>query len=304
MELQQLRTFRTVAETLSFTEAAALLNYAQSSVTAQIRALEKELGKPLFNRLGRQVQLTDAGKQLLWYAEKLLSLEEQARSVVSDERQISGSISIGAPETICTYRLPTLVRRFRDHYPNVQVSFRPMVDADLPRQVRSGAIDIAFVLREPMQPNGLIVESLVREPLLVLSAAEHPLTRLPQVGPNDLKGETLFLTEGGCGYRQLFERALADANVYPAARLELNSVEVIKRSAMAGLGVAFLPQVAVATELAEGKLCALNWVEAFEVYTQMVWHKDTWLSLPLAQFLELARELSAKSDSFVPQLEG
>lgn len=291
MELNQLKTFRMVAETLSFTETAAMLNYAQSSVTAQVRALEDELGKPLFNRLGRQIQLTDAGHQLLWYAERMLSLADQAHTVVSDDRQVTGAISIGAPETVCTYVLPSILRKFRDRFPQVQVSFRPMSDAELPRNIRSGALDVALVLREPLESNGLVVENLRSETLLVLAGADHPATRLTRVIPADLSTETFLLTESGCGYRHLFERALASAGVYPATKLELSSVEVIKHCAMAGLGIAFLPRMAVAEELERGLLCALNWFESYEVYMQMVWHKNTWLSLPLTEFLETSRSL-------------
>jgi DNA-binding transcriptional LysR family regulator len=291
MELQQLRTFQVVARTLSFTQAAALLNYAQSSITAQIRALEKELGKPLFNRLGRKVQLTDAGKQMLWYADKLLKLAEEAQSVVSNDRRLAGAISIGAPETICTYHLPGILRTFRAKFPQVQLSYRPMLDADIYQQVRNGTIDVAFLLQEPLQSNGLIVERLRQESLLVLSAAGHPLSRLPHVGPADLKGETVLLTENGCGYRHLFERALVREGTYPQSTLEFNSVEAIKQCVIAGLGIAFLPQVAVAEEITRGTLAVLNWKEPFHAHTLMVWHKDTWLSLPLNEFLNLSRAM-------------
>ena len=291
MELQQLRTFQMVAQTLSFTRTAALLNYAQSTVTAHIRELEKELGKPLFNRLGRQVQLTDAGKQLQWYADKLLKLAGEAQAIIANDRQLVGAISIGAPETICTYRLPIVLREFRQRHPQVQVSFRPMLDADLYQHVRSGALDVAFLLQEPLQSNGLIVDRLREERLLVLSAADHRLSQFEQVGPDDVKGETIFLTESGCGYRHLFERTLSREGIFAINKLELNSVEVIKRCVIAGLGLAFLPEVAVAEEIGRGELCSLKWTNAFRVYTQLVWHADTWMSPPLSQFLNLSQTM-------------
>ena len=291
MELRQLKTFQMVATTLSFTQAAVMLDYVQSSVTAQIQALEEELGMPLFNRLGRRIQLTDAGNRLLWYTDRLLNLAEEAQSVVSSQNKLEGCIAVGAPETICTYRLPAVLRQFKNCYPQVQLSFRPMLDADLYRSVRNGALDVAFLLQEPVQASGLIVESLVKEPLLVVGAADHPLAQLPRVTPTNLKGETILLTESGCGYRHLFERALTRDGIYAVVKLEFNSVEAIKQCVIAGLGIAFLPQVAVAEQIAQGKLAVLNWVEPFQVCTQMVWHKDKWLSLILSEFLNLSRQV-------------
>jgi DNA-binding transcriptional LysR family regulator len=290
MELRQLKTFQMAATTLSFTQAAVLLDYVQSSVTAQIQALEEELGVPLFNRLGRRIQLTDAGQRLLWYADRLLNLAEEAQAVVSSQNKLEGSIAVGAPESICTYRLPAVLRQFRDCYPQVQLSFRPMLDSELYQQVRTGALDVAFLLQEPLQSNGLRVERLVAEPLLVISAADHPLAQLPQVTPADLKGETILLTENGCGYRHLFERSLTREGMYAVVKLEFNSVEAIKQCVMAGLGIAFLPQIAVAEQIKQGKLAALNWAEPVQAYTQMVWHKDKWLSLILSEFLKMSRQ--------------
>lgn len=291
MELRQLKTFQMVANSLSFTQAAILLDYAQSSVTAQIQALEGELGVPLFNRLGRHIQLTEAGERLLWYAGRLLSLADEAQADVSGRQPVEGAIAIGAPETICTYRLPAILRHFRTCYPNVRLSFRPMLDAELYRSVKNGSLDVAFLLQEPLESDALLMESLIEEPLLVVSAADHPLAQRPQVGPANLRGETLLLTENGCGYRHLFERALAGEHIYSVVKLEFSSVEAIKQCVAAGLGIAFLPQVAVAESIAQGKLAALCWQEPFRVCTQMVWHKEKWLSPILKAFLDTGRQM-------------
>jgi DNA-binding transcriptional LysR family regulator len=106
MELRQLATFRMVAETLSFSRTAQALNYVQSSVTAQMQGLEEELGVRLCDRLGKRVALTDAGTRLLPYAEKLLSLSEEARCAVVGGDIPMGTLTITAPESICTYCLP------------------------------------------------------------------------------------------------------------------------------------------------------------------------------------------------------
>src|SRR5262245_23144064 len=110
MEFRNLSTFLAVAKTLSFSQAAQMLDYAQSTVTVQIQALEEELGVPLFDRLGRRVALTEAGNQLLWYAQKFVELEKEAHTVISNDPEPAGVLTIGAPETTCAYRLPPLLR--------------------------------------------------------------------------------------------------------------------------------------------------------------------------------------------------
>src|SRR6266545_4065286 len=109
MELRQLRTFRKVAQVMNFTKAAAELNYAQSSVTGQVKALETELNVALFERIGKRVRLTDAGRQLLPYADRVLDMADEARRIVTDNDEPAGTLNIGTIESVSTYRLPALL---------------------------------------------------------------------------------------------------------------------------------------------------------------------------------------------------
>lgn len=148
MDLRQLTIFREVAKQLSFTRAAVSLNYVQSNVTAQIHALEEELGQLLFGRLGRQVVLTDAGLQLMDYAERLLMLAEEAQTAISTGTVPQGTLRIGSSETLCIYRLPVLLRTYRLMYPRVHLIFRSTSNAERRRLVHEGQIDVAFMLDE------------------------------------------------------------------------------------------------------------------------------------------------------------
>jgi DNA-binding transcriptional LysR family regulator len=290
MDLRQLKTFQLAAATLSFTQTAAILNFAQSSVTAQIRSLEEELGAPLFDRIGRRVFLTAAGRQFLRYADEMLRLDEEARSAVAGHGALQGTLSIAAPETVFTYRIPPILRRFRDRFPRLRLHFQPMVDAESLQHLKDGTLDVAFLLQEPLAAGGLAVEALVHEPLVVVAPADHPLAAQEIVRPADLNGETILLTETGCGYRHLFERELARAGALPLARLEFTSVEAIKQCVIAGLGMAFLPEIAVRQGIEQGKLKALRWERSFQISTQVAWHPGRWLSPALVAFLEICRE--------------
>ncbi|QBD82261.1 LysR family transcriptional regulator [Ktedonosporobacter rubrisoli] len=292
MEIRQLITFRMIARTLSFSRTATLLNYVQSSVTAQIQALEEELGVPLFDRLGKRIALTDAGKRLLVYAEKIVDLADEARIVASSEEVPSGTLTMSAPETLCAYRLPAVLRLFRERYPQVKLIFRPMPTSDLKRVVYEGDIDIVFAIDELVHSASLVVEPLLAEPLLLLVASDHPLARQPFVKVQDLQGEPFLLTEAGCSYRSVFERALHEAGIHLTTNLEFSSVEAIKQCVMASMGITFLPKVTVEAELAQGRLQPLVWENyEFHVYSQMLWHKEKWISPALQAFLNVVREV-------------
>ncbi len=299
MDLRQLTTFRTVATTLSFTRAAAALNYVQSSVTAQVQALEEELGVQLFDRLGKRVTLTDAGQSLLTYADRILNLADEAKLAVSQQGMAAGSITLTAPETLCTYRLPAVLREFRLRYPQVQLIFKPCGVAEIRRCVAEGMIDVAFLLQEPMQSSSLLVEVLRIEPLVVIAPPDHRLVSQAVVDPADLAGEPILFTELGCNYRNMFERQLIVAGVYPKTNFEFNSIEAIKQCVMNGIGIAVLPEVTAINEIAQGRLAPLRWsAPDFHVSMQMLWHKDKWMSPAISAFLNLSREVLCEMRAF------
>ncbi len=302
MELRQIKTFRAVATTLSFTRAAEALDYAQSSVTAQVQALEEELRVPLFERLGKRVILTEAGQRLLVYADKMLKLAQEAREAVASDVEPQGALTVGAPESLCVYRLPPVLQQFRVRFPRVRLVFRPVVaTAEMYRALHDGRMDVCFLLENAVADDALTGERLVAEPLRILAHPEHPLARRTRVAPGDLEGEPLLLTEPGCSYRVPFERALAAAGCCPGSVMEFGSVEAIKQCVIAGMGIAILPEVAIAAEIAQGRLAALDWVgPVCSIGTQMVWHKDKWLSPALRAFLDVAREVLTPTTPTTP----
>jgi DNA-binding transcriptional LysR family regulator len=172
----------------------------------------------------------------------------------------------------------------------VQLIFQPGRCADTRRALADGLLNLGFLLEEPVQPPQLVVEPLIRERLVLLAPAGHRLSTLERVGPADLQGEPLLVTEAGCSYREFFERALSTANAVPATTLEFSSVEAIKQCVMAGMGLTILPEVAVAAEVAQGRLVILPWAgPTYNLVTQLAWHKDKWLSPALQAFLEITR---------------
>ncbi|EAQ76829.1 LysR family transcriptional regulator [Blastopirellula marina] len=287
MELKTLATFRAAAATLSFTQTAAALGYVQSSVTAQVQQLERELGVPLFDRIGNRLALTEAGQRLVGYADRLLALADEARAAVSTTAPV-GTLSISGPETIVSYLLPSILAKFRQQHPAVWVRCVPSPIGELKRRVLDGQLDAAFVLEEPVVPGSLNVAPLRPEPLALIAAPSHPLVKKRRVQARDLAGEPILFTETGCTYRNKFEQALHAAHAHPGQKAqEFSSVEAIKRYVAAGLGIAALPSVAVEAERKSRTLAVLAWDgPQLTVHTQLVWSATRWTSPALSAFVE------------------
>jgi DNA-binding transcriptional LysR family regulator len=293
MDIEHLRTFRLLAVNLNFSRTALMLDYAQSSISAQIRSLEKELGAPLFHRSGRRVQLTDAGRRLQTYADRMLALNDEARNALTGPREQEDVLCIGAPESVLTYILPTVLRQFQQAFPKVRLVYKPMVDNELYEGITTHRLDFAFLLQPPVQVKHLEVTPLAEVPLHVIAPLGHRLTKARKVRPRDVEGETVILTETGCGYRYLFEQELTKTGNYGYVKLEFSSVEAIKRCVSAGLGLGFLPGFAVGREVKARELCLLDWERRFNVQLQLVRHQQTWLSPVGEQFVEFCGGITA-----------
>lgn len=287
MELRQLQIFYAAAQTLNFTKAGAKLGYAQSNITGQIRQLEEELQIKLFERLGRGIQLTTEGKSFLENAEKILKLCERAKEEFSPQ-VYRGTIHIGAAETLCVYRLPQILTTYRKLYPLVEISVHTESYEKLSELIKTNDIDVALVLTDKIASPELVVHTLHEEFMTVVTSPLHNLAQKKKVKPNDFSGECFILTSPGCGYRPLILSMLKKNDIKPSSIMELSSVGAIKECTICGLGIAFLPKIAVKDELDRGKLIELNWAgPSFDVKTQLIYHHEKWITPALRGFLEL-----------------
>ncbi|CAL9521938.1 LysR family transcriptional regulator [Streptomyces sp. enrichment culture] len=294
MELRLLVTFEKVATVLSFTRAAAELKYAQSSVTAQIRSLESSLGTELFDRLGGHIRLTEAGERLLPYARQIIELTEEARAAVAGVEEPSGTLAVGTMESLTNHRLPPLLEYFHHRYPKVRLSLRTTIGDETRQALRQGTYDVGFLMEEETEHPGLETVVLATEPLVLVGAPGHPLAGRP-LTTADLLAQPLLATEPGCAYRDLFERELTSHSpADPVDFMEFGTIEATKRAAAAGLGIALLPGITVAAELAEKNLVRLDWQPPFTLRTQLAWRSGKRLAAHARLFVEQARRLVAE----------
>ncbi|MBI3898634.1 MAG: LysR family transcriptional regulator [Gammaproteobacteria bacterium] len=291
-KLKELETFCTLARTLNFSRAAEQLHYAQSSVTEHIQNLEADFDITLFDRGGRSLELTAAGEQLLDYADRILSLVQEAHATLRRDGGGGESLTIVAPETFCARRLPAVLARFRSMHSEVSLAVRPASRGELLRAVADGDADMSLVLGNvPTGPAWLRCEMLGTESLCLIAHPQHRLNGLPRVAAGDLMGEAFLSTAVGCVYREIYDGAIRTIVGAAAPVVELASLAAIVRCVATGMGIALLPKVAAEAALADGSVVALPWDNSY--CTVPVWLSwDERNSAPWRQrFIELMREV-------------
>ncbi|MCT4618375.1 MAG: LysR family transcriptional regulator [Marinisporobacter sp.] len=294
MDFKLLKTFVTIAYTESFSKTAEILNYAQSSISEQIKKLENQLETILFERLGNHIRLTNDGKIFLSYAKKILHLYDEAVASLSSSSPqiIKGELRIAITETLCFYRLPKLLRDYHTHYPHVDVKIKMGNCYDFPSWIKKNIIDIAFVLDDQTDHQDIISEILFNEPLVLVVNKDHSFATRKTVSPYNLKGENLILTQKGSKYRSLFENYLMNIGIFPDSLLEFESTEAIKHFVINGLGISFLPRSTIKKELLSGDLHEISLPDKnFNIPAQVLYHNNKWISPPLQALLDLTHTL-------------
>lgn len=288
MDTRYLQTFREVAKWHSFTKAAEVLGYAQSSVTTQIQNIEAEFGVTLFERWGRKIRLTQAGETLLLYAEQLLSLLEEAKVNLSEQTQLSGTLTIGTVESLAAFYLPPYLQIFQKEYPKIKLLLQPGICHELREGTRDGSYDFTVVLDWLQEHPDLITINLGEEKLVVIAPPDHPLAQRDKVVAQDFAGENWIFTEQGCSYRTLMEQVMREAGAQVASSLEFGSLEAIKQCVSYGLGIAILPLIAVKEEVSKGRLAILPFAhDDVRVYRQLVYHKKRWITQAQQRLIDL-----------------
>lgn len=283
MYIKHLISFITVARLLNFGEAARTLNYSQSTISEQIHSLEEYLGARLFERIGRKVFLTEQGNKLLPYAERMVRDAEALKNLFSNGEILSGSIMVGAAETLCAFWLPALLKEYRILYPNIQINIKVGNCVDFPQWLQQNLIDVAFGLNDESGQQQLRQTTLFRGETVLIASPDHELSDVPVLELFNLAGQTLLLPEGYCGYPMDLKRLLEKEQVKANTILEFGSLESIKQCVKNGLGISLLPRIVVEEELKRAELVILN-CKGIEIpiQAQMVFHRDKWLSPPLA----------------------
>ena len=259
MEMAQLRAFRVVAETLNFTRAAERLSLTQAAVSHQIKALETELGEPLFIRAKRGVKLTQAGKAALEYVERILDDAEAMRERVSGrERSLAGRVRAAAATQAFVHLFAGLFESFMRQHPTVELSFRTTVSTEQTiNDILDGAADVGFA-STPVYSPALQVTELFEDELVLVVGRNHRLAGRATATVEEVERERLILFERGASIRRATEEFFRRAQISPPSAMESNDTYFIKRMIEHGLGISLLPSWSVSDEVIAGRLTQLR----------------------------------------------
>jgi DNA-binding transcriptional LysR family regulator len=259
MELWHLRTFRVVAETLNFTRASEQLHLTQSAISHQIKALEAELGVPLFIRAKRGVILTDAGKIALEYASRILDeAEEMREKVAGRERALTGRVRVAAATQALVYLFAPFFEDFMDAHENIELLFRTTVSTEQTvDDILNGVADVGFASLAVYSPT-LHAVALFEDELVLVTGKKHRLAKQTNVKTKELERERWILFERGASIRRATDDFFKKVKVEPETALESNDTYFIKLMIEHGLGVSLMPSWAVREEIKSGKLAQIR----------------------------------------------
>ncbi|MBI4190285.1 MAG: LysR family transcriptional regulator [Betaproteobacteria bacterium] len=261
--LRQLRIFSTVARQLSFTRAGHCLYLSQPAVSSQIRQLEAALSSRLFHRVGRSVQLTEAGARLLCCVDEIEnSLERTEESLAALRGVKMGTLKIGAVNT-ANYFAASLVNRFSANNPSITVRYTVDATSEILSQLVQGQTDVIIIGFVPPNLN-IVSKPFAKHPYVIIASPSHPLARLKRVSLKQLFKERFVSRKQGSSARAIMENLAQGIGVNYDPGMEMTSNETIKQAVMAGIGIGFISRHTLSLELLTGRLAILK-VEGFPV---------------------------------------
>ena len=255
--LRQLKVFEAAARNLSFSRAADELHLTQPGVSMQVKELEDHAGLPLFERIGRTMHVTEAGRELLVRTHEILRALKDGQDALDSLRGLDrGHLNLGVTST-AKYFAPQLLAGFRRQHPalafRLAVSNRETVIA----QLAGNAVDLAIMGRPP---EGLptVAESFAPHPFVIIAAPDHPLAGRRRIAVSRLTEETFLVRETGSGTRSAMQQFVDEHGIRIRVGMEMTSNETIKQAVMAGMGVSFLSRHTIGLELESRKLAMLD----------------------------------------------
>ena len=291
MEIRNLVTFVRITETQNFSRTAEQLGYSQSAVTMQIKQLESELHVQLFERIGKQVKLTQAGERLLPYALEILGAVRQAENIAREPAQIAGKLRIGTCESFVISVLPPVLTELTALCPQVEIITHTARIPDLIQMLRQNDVDILYFLDEKIYFPEWVKVSERPENIFFVASADSPLAREQRIPVERLLQEPMYLTEKGISYRYAMEQALAATGYALHPVWAVGNTDVITRMLLQNHGVSFLPEYVVREYVADGRLAVLDVdCEPIVMWSQLVYHRNKYVTPQMNQFIELMQK--------------
>jgi DNA-binding transcriptional LysR family regulator len=291
MDFDQLETFLEVARLSSFSRAAEKRFRTQPAISAQIRALEDEIGAKLLDRSGGKVSITGAGKAFQKYAEDAIQARRAVVTAMAEmERVPRGEIVVGANEGTCLHVLPEVFSEFKKQYPGVSVNINRLESAGILGSVIDNSVDFG-VVSLPVNDNRLTVVPIHRDELVIITPPRHPLSKTKSATLADASQYPLLVPEAG-HTRDAIEEFFHERKLKLNVSMELDSSELLKRFVAADVGIGFIARSNVLEDVRAGVLVALAIADAtIRRDLALVFRKDKALSRAALAFIDIAVKL-------------
>ncbi len=291
MELRNLITFVHVAELGSFTRAAEMLGYSQSTVSFQIKQLEDEIGCLLFERINHTITLTEKGRELVSYAHRIRTLTDEFRENLTDENDINGHIHIVTPDSVCEEIIYSHYIDFHNKYPNISVKFTTADTSVMFDMLDRNEADAIITLDSHNYRKDYVIAKEQPLSMHFVTNAKSPLTKKRTLSIKDISSEQFVLTEHGQGYRRVFDRELAKLSIDISPTLEIGRTDIITFILSESNMISYLPDFVTAPMIESGQLCYLNVCDiTTDIWKQLIYHKNKWMSRSLKAFVEYIKE--------------
>ena len=291
MEIRNLTTFIQVAEFNSFTRAAAALGYSQSTVSFQIKQLEDELNCRLFDRINHSISLTDKGQELLEYALKICRLTDEFNQELNSSKPLSANLHILAPDSVCEDMMGRNYLDFREKHPGISLKFSSADTYEMLGMLERNEADVMLALDNHIYRQDCVI---VKEEPVSMHFVTGVGSRYDVNGDltlSELAGFPFVLTEKNAGYRRPLERLFAKYSLEISPILEMERTDIIAEVLEGGVGVSYLPDFVTREGVLKGKLRYLSVKDDnIEIWKQLIYHKNKWISRALAALIEYIKE--------------
>ena len=291
MNTKSLVTFKTILEVGSFQKAADKLGYTQSTVTFQIKQLEEELALKLFEKIGRRMELTQAGKDIMPYIDMILQGAEQISNYGKSLSEISGSLKLAIPDSILIYNMQPFMQAFTHEAPNVQLIVNSIQSGEINPSIADGTADIGINCEKDSYPDSVVHKKLGKYKAVLVASPFANNNLLDFITPHQRKPISLIYNELD-GYYQLdMDKYLSEKDILLNPPMKVQSIEAVKRCVMNNLGIAVVPTYSIGEELKNGSLMPVKTELDEKTYDSFyIYHKNKWISPQM----ELAMKLMKK----------
>ncbi|MDR1617112.1 MAG: LysR family transcriptional regulator [Syntrophomonadaceae bacterium] len=285
MDLKYLLTLKTILETGNFQKAAKKLNYTQSTVTFQIHQLENELSVKLFERIGRKMIMTQAGKDILPQIDDIIQAWEKMSNYGKSGMELNGSLKIAMPETLLNYKMQPVLKSFKERAPGVKLSLQALNCDVILEQINNGALDMGVHYDLGRNNPKLKTRRLSAYNLVLIAAPDFPWQDEDFITENQKKPVNII---GNEIFKQIFSKYLKNKQITLENTIELWSIEAIKKSVASNLGVALVPGFSVEEDIRRGSLKEIKTGLGEATVTVLcTYHKNKWLNPAMKLFMQL-----------------